>query len=575
MRALFTPRDSGLLMGLALGDTSSLDRGDEEHFRATGLGHLLAVSGENVAMVLAPVLGLALLLRLSATGRFVLGGSAVAFFVLLTGGEPSVLRAGVMAGLALGGALLGRPRSTGVVLAGAVLLLLLVDPLLVRSVGFQLSVAATAGIVALAPSIMARLRFLPRPLAIAAATTTAAQAGVSPILLYTFHQVPEVTLLANLLAFPAVAPALLLGLAAAAAGAVFPPAGFVLARLTEIPIRYLEVLADKLASAPVGSVTSGGGVVVLILGLGAVVAVAWWLRTGRRIPRPAVAVMAMAVPVFLWATALRAGLPAGLTLSFLDVGQGDAALVRSPGGATVLFDGGPDPELVATKLAALGVKRLDVVVATHPHLDHYVGLPAVLARFPVGMVLDSGCALPESASPPYRDFLHSVREEGIPERHPAAGDAFTVGDLTLDVLSPDQCWHGTHSDANNDSLVFMVSHLEDTVLFANEPEADAQKEMLDRAEPVAAEVFNVPHHGADTSILPFLQAVHEGLAVISVGQPNPYGHPDPHLLQELRSTGPTILRTDRCGDITVTFQQSGLLVRTGRCHTLLLQSNRT
>ena len=145
--------------------------------------------------------------------------------------------------------------------------------------------------------------------------------------------------------------------------------------------------------------------------------------------------MAMAVPVFLWATALRAGLPAGLTLSFLDVGQGDAALVRSPGGATVLFDGGPDPELVATKLAALGVKRLDVVVATHPHLDHYVGLPAVLARFPVGMVLDSGCALPESASPPYRDFLHSVREEGIPERHPAAGDAFTVGDLTLDVVA--------------------------------------------------------------------------------------------------------------------------------------------
>ena len=143
------------------------------------------------------------------------------------------------------------------------------------------------------------------------------------------------------------------------------------------------------------------------------------------------------------------------------------------------------------------------------------------------------------------------------------------------MLSPDQCWHATHSDANNDSLVFMVSHLEDTVLFANEPEADAQKEMLDRAEPVAAEVFNVPHHGADTSILPFLQAVHEGLAVISVGQPNPYGHPDPHLLQELRSTGPTILRTDRCGDITVTFQQSGLLVRTGRCHTLLLQSNRT
>src|SRR5947207_12544420 len=187
MRALFTPRDAGLLMGLALGDTSALDRRDEEHFRATGLGHLLAVSGENVAMVLAPVLGLAILMRLSPLGRFLLGGTAVGFFVVLTGGEPSVLRAGVMATLALAGVLLGRPRSTGVVLSGAVLILLFVDPLLVRSVGFQLSVAATAGIVALASPISAKLRFLSRPLAFAAATTIAAQAGVSAIPLCPFH----------------------------------------------------------------------------------------------------------------------------------------------------------------------------------------------------------------------------------------------------------------------------------------------------------------------------------------------------------------------------------------------------
>jgi len=548
-----------------------LDPGDEEHFRATGLGHLLAVSGENVAMVLAPVLGLALVLRLGAWGRFLMGGSAVLFFVVLTGGEPSVMRAGVMAWLVLLAALLGRPRSTATVLGAAVLALLVWDPTLVTSVGFQLSVAATGGMVALASPLAAKLRFLPRPVAIAAATTMAAQAGVSPLLLYQFHQVPEVTLLANLLAFPAVAPSMLLGLAAAGMALVARPVAQVLAALASVPLRYLEGLADRLASAPIPSLTSSGGAAVLVAGLLAVLALAWFLRSGRRLPRPALVAGAMVLPLFVWSTALRAGPPGGLVVRFFDVGEGDAALVTSPGGASVLIDGGPDPHQVATKLAALGVRRLDAVVATHPHLDHYLGLPAVLARFPVGVVLDTGCRPPESRSPWYVQFVRAVRQEGIPEEHPRAGDEITVGDLRLDVLSPDRCWHGTNSDPNNDSIVILLHYLEDTVLFANEPEASAQQAMLDAHEPLTAEVLNVPHHGAGTSIQPFFQAVHEQLAVVSVG-PNTYGHPVPETLDELRQTGARVMRTDRAGDVVVTFTPAGISVHTGNGGDLLLQS---
>src|SRR5205823_14008486 len=164
---------------------------------------------------LAPVLGLAVLMRLSARRRFLLGVGTVVFFVVLTGAEPSVLRAGVMAVLALVGVVLGRPRSTASLLGAAVLILLVADPSLVYDIGFQLSVAATAGMVALASPLAQRLRFLPKPIALAAGTTLAAQLGVSPVLLYQFHQVPEVTLLANVFAFPAVPAAMLLGLAAA------------------------------------------------------------------------------------------------------------------------------------------------------------------------------------------------------------------------------------------------------------------------------------------------------------------------------------------------------------------------
>jgi competence protein ComEC len=572
VQGLFGGREAGLMMGLALGDTSRLDPADAEHFRATGLGHLLAVSGENVAMVLAPVLGLAILLRLTGAARFVLGAFTVLFFVVLTGAEPSVLRAGVMAGLTLFGVLIGRPRSAGTILAAAVLVLLVGDPMLVYAIGFQLSVAATAGIVALAGPIAQRLAGLPRPLALAAATTLAAQAAVTPILLNDFHQVPLVTVLANLLAFPAVAPALLLGLAAAGAGLVSHPLGLLLARLTDLPVHYLQALADHLASAPFPSVTSAGGAGVLVVGLAGVVLLAWWLHSGRRLPRPAVVAGAVALPLFVWSAALSAGPPSHLVVEFLDVGQGDAALVRTPDGATLLIDGGPDPQLVATKLAARGIKRLDMVVATHPHLDHFVGLPAVLARFPVGLVLETPCRPPEVGSPPYRAFLRAVREEGVPERRPRAGAAYTLGALRLDVLGPVECFDGSHSDANNDSLVILLTYGRDTVLFANEPESDAQQALLQANAPVEAEVLNVPHHGADTSWLPFLQAVHERLAVISVGQPNPYGHPDPHLLAELRSTGPAILRTDRCGDVSITFEDRGIRARSARCRELLLES---
>jgi competence protein ComEC len=523
-------------------------------------------------MVLGPVLCLALLLRLSGAARFALGLGTVAFFVVLTGAAPSVLRAGVMAGLSLYGVLLGRPRSTAAILAGAVLALLVHRPGLVYDIGFQLSVAATAGIVALAPPLAARMKRLPRPVALATATTLAAQIGVSPVLLYHFHQVPGSTVLANLLAFPVVAPAMLLGLAAAGVSLPFHPAGAVLAAVTQVPLRYLQALADRLASAPIPSITSPGGIGVLVAGFAGTIALVLWLRSGRRVPRAAVVIAVGLAPLFVWSTALRAGPPSALVVRFFDVGQGDAALVTSPSGATVLIDGGPDPQEVATKLASLGVRRLDVVVATHPHLDHFMGLPAVLARFPTGVVMDSGCRLPETGSLPYRRFLLAVDEEGVPERHPHRDDVIIIGDIRLDVLGPDRCWHGTNSDANNDSLVMLLSYRGDTVLFANEPEADAQQALLDEHAPITAEILNVPHHGAGTSIVPFFQAVHESVAVVSVG-PNSYGHPVPGTLQALRDSGARVFRTDRSGDVVIRFEPPGIVVETGKGRRFAFQAS--
>jgi competence protein ComEC len=555
---VFPAREAGLLMGLTLGDTSRLDPRIEEDFRATGLSHLTAVSGENLAMFLGPILGLAMWLRVGRWGRLAIGFLAVGFFVLLTGAEPSVLRAAAMSGLTLLGVFLGRPRSAPAIMGGAVLLLLAVNPTLVYSIGFQLSVAATAGMAFLAGPLSDMLRSLPKGLALAAGTTLGAQAGVTPLLLYHFGVVPTVSVPANLLAFPAVGPGMLLGLIAGGAGLASRSAGLLIAAMARVPLGYLEGLSARLARSPLPWITSTPGrLLVLFAGVAVAAGLGWWVRSGRRLPRRVAVAACLAMPVFVWSSALRAGPPSSLTVVFFDVGQGDSALVRSPGGAAILIDGGPDHELVAAKLAGLGIRRLDMIVATHPHADHVGGLAAVLGRFGVALVIDPGCP---GDSPFYTEFLSAVEAAGVPLRHPGAGTVLVVGDVRLEVLGPEGCFVGTNSDPNNDSLILRVSEGDASILFPGDAEQPSQSDVIrDRIGELTALVLKVPHHGGDTSLPSFLMAVSARVAIVSVG-PNRYGHPSPTVIAELAADGMRVFRTDQWGDITVTIRHGDVLV---------------
>jgi competence protein ComEC len=553
-------REAGLLLGLAIGDTSGMDPEVEEDFRASGLGHLLAVSGSNVAMFLIPLLALAAAMRASSATRLLVGIGGVAFFALLTRWEPSVLRASAMAGLALAGSFAGRPRSSAPLLGGAVLLLLVGDPWLARSVGFQLSVAATAGIVALAGPLALRLGWLPRPVALAAAATLGAQVAVTPLLLLRFGVVPTATLLANLLAFPAVPLSLLGGLAAAGAAHVWVPAGRLFGGMAELPLRYVEGVADRLARAPLPQVVSEGAALPAIVAILAGVAV-WRLRRGRRPIGSLVALLV--VGASLWPAGGRAGPPSALTVTFLDVGQGDAAVARTPDGATVLIDSGPDEQQVARDLARLAVRRIDLAVVSHAHADHVNGFPAIFARFPVALVVEPGC--PEDDSPAYLKMLESARSEEIPVRNPRGGERLEVGNLTIEVLGPEVC---SSEEANDNSLVLLLHPADDadprsSVLFTGDAEEPAQRDLLADGDPVAAAVLKVPHQGGATSTEEFFDAVGAEVAVVSVG-PNEYGHPVPWVLSALQRSGALVLRTDQSGDVTVRFGARGVLVESAR-----------
>jgi competence protein ComEC len=541
------PRLGGLLRGLAIGDTEGMDPEVEEDFQATGLTHLLAVSGSNVALVLVPAMALAARLRLGSGPRALAGLLAVALFALVTRWEPSVLRAGAMAAIGLAGLWSGRPRRVGAALAVAVIVLLAVDPLLATSVGFQLSVAATASLAGLAGPVARRLTWLPRPVAGVAAATIAAQVGVTPLLLLRFGTVPTVTFLANVLAFPAVGAALLLGSVGAAVVPAWPQAGQAVGELAGLPLGYLAEVADRMARLALPSVTGGVGAAA-IAGVLAMF-VAWRLRRG--VARTSLAGVAVAAAV-AWSSAPTAGPPPSLTVTFLDVGQGDAAVVRTPDGATVLIDAGPEERAVAASLAALGIRRLDVAVASHAHADHIEGFPAVLARFSVGLLLEPGCP---SDSPSYARFVRAIRDEEVLVRHPRGGRSFTVGRLRMEVLGPDRCSPGG-SAPNDDSVVLRLTHGRATVLFPGDAEVPAQEDLLSDGDPLHATVLKVPHHGGDTSTPAFFDAVEATMAVVSTG-PNDYGHPDPGVLAALRSEGMVVYRTDHAGDVTVTFAEDG------------------
>ncbi len=551
-RAALPAREAALLLGLSIGDTSAMDAEVAEDFRASGLAHLVAVSGANVAMFLAPVLAVAAVMRMRLRTRVLLGLGAVAFFALLTRWEPSVLRATAMASVALAGVWAGRPRRTGALLGASIIALLVADPGLARSVGFQLSVAATVGLALMAGPVAHRLRFLPRPVALAAAATVSAQVGVTPLLLLHFGVVPAVTLLANLLAFPAVAVALFGGLAASAAGLAWPALGDGLGGPAAAPLAYLIGLADRMARAPLPSVT-GEGFTAAVASVLVALLVAWRLRRGGRRGRAGMAAAGMVLAAMAWPAAGLGG-ATGITITFLDVGQGDAAVIRGPDGGTILIDAGPEPDQVAVDLAALGFRRIDLAVASHAHADHVEGFPAVLSRHPVGLLLEPGCP---ADSPSYRRFLEAVRDEEIPVHHPRGGSQMRVGALVVQILGPDEC---APDSPNDDSLVLRIL-LGGTpiALFPGDAEVPAQHDLLADGDPITAVVLKVPHHGGDTSDPEFLRAVDARVAVVSTG-PNDYGHPHPAVLAALRAGGMAVFRTDLAGDLTVRFDPDGLAV---------------
>jgi competence protein ComEC len=565
-------REAALAQGFVLGEDDRIDHRTREDFQRSNLTHLLAVSGENVILLCLLAWPLLALIGLPLRARLIGALCLIAIYVPVTGAGPSIQRAGVMGAAGLIAALADRPRSRWYAVLLAAAITLAVNPRAEGDVGWQLSFAAVIGIMLWARRLAglisgSRGRGSARAaLAEAAAVTASATVATAPLMAEAFDQFSPAALPANILAAPAVAPAMWLGMLAGIAGQlpVIPvePINW----FDSLCLAYIAQIAHWLAAphwalltVHLGSVWSvaaayAGLIVVMELLLR-------WLGRRRghlRIPRPALliplsAALAAVALLVAWpfgpASPPATPPPGALAVRVLDVGQGDSILLDPPDGDPVLVDTGPPGDGVEDRLHELGISSLAAIVISHDQSDHAGDLGSLLGEIHVERVVYGqadarlrAAALAAGAEP-YRL---------------AEGGELDSGSLHLGALWPPRELLGeTGVDPNLLCLVLVAQWRHFSMLLTGDAEAESAP-----MDPGPIDVLKVAHHGsADAGLAELLERSVPTLAVISVGAGNSYGHPTDATLAELRAHDVPAMRTDTRGEIDIVANGSGWTVR--------------
>jgi competence protein ComEC len=578
-----------------LGDRRGVGAEVEEGFRVAGATHVLSVSGLHLAAV-ATLLFVVVRAAAARVPRLPLHVDpravaaavalpAIAFFALVTGEAIATMRSALMLSIGMGAYLVGRRAAAGPAIAGAALVLLAASPLQLADLSLQLSLASVIGIALGARGIgprapeppAGRLRRLPAWLWRFVAATLAATAATAPLVAHHFGEVAPLSPLGNLALVPIVELAVVpVGLAGAAVGAIWPPLGQLPLAAAGMAARAALAIADSfrlhgplwLCRTPNGLETAA----LTAAGCLALVAAGSPGPRRRRLAAGALAAALLAVASLAVRDLVRRH-ARDLTVTFLDVGQGDAAVVEAPGGRVMVIDGGgvrdgsfdTGARIVEPFLRARGIGRVDLVVLSHPHPDHLNGLFRIIERFPVGAFWSSG---DDGHNPEYRRLVARARALGIRMPDVAGAD---LGGAAIVPLGPflsapgggERIAAAPGLTVNDASLVLRIGLAGRGVLFTGDLEADGEGELAgrrDAGQTVASDVLKVPHHGSRTSSTPELvDAVAPAVAVMSLGWRNQFRFPAPEVVERYAARGARLLRTDRDGAITVVIAPDGAL----------------
>ncbi len=577
----------GLAAAIVIGLRERVDERLAADFTATGLGHVVALSGWNVAITMAVTDRFAK--RLPAKRRRPLLIAVAIGYGLFAGASASVIRASFMAAAALIGAASGRPGSGAVALSHAALALMVLDPAIAADPGFRLSALATAGLLAKSQRWSERAvtfgERLPRQLRVAwsfigadVAVSLAAQAATLGLVIALFGRVAVWSIPLTLLIAPLIAPATAAAILATIAGGLvhmLPSQLAIVPSLLALPATALFSAAAWIAQF--GAHLPAGGIEVprsATIGVGlALGAIGVWLLLrdeplhvqiqadeGSGSSRAATERLAVGIAVLMTVsalTSLASAAPRGsLRITTLDVGQGDAILVEVSG-RRMLIDGGPDPLRLSAELDRIipaWDRRIDVLVASHPHEDHLAGLPKLLDRYRVSAVIGSEDRGGGPAASSWREVL---QRSHISYHQVFTGEAFQLGAARLSILWPDKTYislppGNDGRELNDRSIVMRLDVPGFSALFTGDIESDIDARIMHNIT-APVDLLKSPHHGSKTSASSaLLRVLNPRVAVVSVGAKNTYGHPSADTLQRLGERGAVVERTDRNGTVMIT-----------------------
>lgn len=605
-KALPEPQGS-LAQAIFLGFRGNIPDPLYKAFSRTGTAHLLAISGLHMSIVLGIFLSLGILIFGKHRSIYVwLPFALMWLYAMLAGMHPPIIRAAIMGSLFLVAQYLGRQRSAIIALAFAAAVMVGIQPHLLWSVSFQLSFLAMAGLVIFFPrfqvwgrkTVAAMFRHRQTLLTAGSlvtdifAASLAAIVAVWPLIAYNFGIVSLVALPATFLSLPTLPFIIVTAALVAFTGLFTALAAQTLGWLAWLLLSYLISVVQAFDALPYSSFQMTNisawhiwgyyiilaAIIALLSHRNRVADFSYKLSSGVRkltedFPRRRsfatkwFVLPLLVIATLVWSVALT--MPDdNLHVSFLDVGQGDATLIRTPGGQKILIDGGPDPQKINL---ALGEKlpfwdrTIDLVVCTQPQADHVTGLVEVLQRYTVNQVLEPG--LP-SDSPIYQEWLKLVRDKGIEHSMARSGQEIVLGnEIKIEVLNPREgLLEETSHDVDNNGVVLRLSWGRVSFLFAADIREEAEYELIMQRANLKSTVLKVPHHGSRTSTTwHFLAAVEPRVAVISAGADNPFGHPHPDVVQRLVDTvgEDNLYRTDEDGAIEFTTDGERLWVAVG------------